>query len=234
MDALTLFHVAAGSAALLAGGAALAVPKGGMLHSKAGTIFFATMLAMAGSGALIAVSRPERGTAVIGLLACYLVTTSWLAARRRHGRPGRAEIAGLAIALGCGAAMLSFGLIASASATGRFDSLPAAAHYPFAFLAALCAALDLTFVLRGRIERRRRIARHLWRMCAALAIAAFSFFLGQQDEFPLAWRGLPIWFAPPLAVVAAMMFWLIRVRFTSAFGPAGPTTRSPSPADGRA
>ena len=27
--------------------------------------------------------------------------------------------------------------VASASASGRFDSLPAAAHYPFAFLAAL-------------------------------------------------------------------------------------------------
>ena len=234
MDALTLFHVAAGSAALLAGGAALAARKGGTLHAKTGTIFFATMLAMAASGAVIAAWRPERGTAVIGLLTCYLVTTSWLAARRRDGRAGAAELAGLAVALGCAAAMLSFGLIASGSANGRFDSLPAAAHYPFAFLAALSAALDLNFLLRGRIDGRQRIARHLWRMCAALAIAAFSFFLGQQDEFPAAWRGLPIWFAPPLSVLAAMVFWLIRVRFTSAFGAGGATTRSPSPVDGRA
>ena len=226
MDALTLFHVAAGSAALLAGGAALVVRKGGRLHAKAGTIFFASMLAMAGTGALIAALKPERGTAVIGILTSYLVATSWLTARRRDGRAGSLERAGLGVALACAATMLGFGLIASASPDGRFDSLPAAAHYPFAFLAALAAGLDLNFILRGRLERHQRIARHLWRMCAALAIAAFSFFLGQQDEFPAAWRGLPIWFVPPFAVLAAMAFWLIRVRFTAAFGRPAPNRQS--------
>lgn len=226
MDGLTLFHVAAGSAALLAGGAALSVRKGGRLHAKAGTIFFATMLAMAGTGALIAASRPERGTAVIGIFTCYLVATAWMAARRRDGRAGAFDLAGLTVALACAAAMLGFGLAASASPGGRFDSLPAAAHYPFAFLAALAAGLDLKFLIRGRIERHQRIARHLWRMCAALAIAAFSFFLGQQDEFPAAWRGLAIWFVPPFAVLAAMAFWLVRVRFTAAFGRPAPNRPS--------
>jgi len=226
MDGLTLFHVAAGSAALLAGGAALSVRKGGRLHGQAGTIFFASMLAMAGTGAVIAALRPERGTAVIGIFTCYLVATAWLAARRRDGRAGRLEQAGLAAALACAAAMLGFGLLASASPDGRFDSLPAAAHYPFAALAALAAGLDLNFLLRGRLARHQRIARHLWRMCAALAIAAFSFFLGQQDEFPAAWRGLAIWFVPPFAVLAAMAFWLVRVRFTAAFGRPAPNRQS--------
>jgi hypothetical protein len=215
MDGLTLFHVVAGSAGLLAGAAALAFRKGGRLHGKAGTIFFAAMLAMAATGAAIAALKPERGTAVIGIFTCYLVATAWLAARRRDGLARGPERAGLAVALACAAAMLGFGLAASASPDGRFDSLPAAAHYPFAFLAALAAGLDLNFILRGRLARPQRIARHLWRMCAALAIAAFSFFLGQQDEFSAAWRGLPIWFVPPLAVLAAMTFWLIRVRFTA-------------------
>ncbi len=224
MDGITLFHVAAGSAALVAGGAALSVRKGGRLHARTGTLFFATMLAMAGTGALIAALKPERGTAVIGIFTCYLVATSWHTARRRDGRAGGFELAGLAVALACAAAMLGFGLLASASPSGRFDSLPAAAHYPFALIAALAAGLDLNFLLRGRLERHQRIARHLWRMCAALAIAAFSFFLGQQDEFPAAWRGLAIWFAPPLAVLAAMVFWILKVRFSSTFGrPARPS-----------
>lgn len=218
MDGLTLFHVAAGSAGLIAGAAALSVRKGGPLHARAGTAFFAAMLAMAGTGAAIAALKPERGTAVIGLFTCYLVASSWLTARRRDGTAGGLERVGLAFALACAAAMLGFGLLASASPDGRLDSLPAGAHYPFALLAALAAALDLNFILRGRLARHQRIARHLWRMCAALAIAAFSFFLGQQDEFPAAWRGLPIWFAPPFAVLAAMVFWLLRVRFTAAFG----------------
>lgn len=218
MNAFTLFHVAAGSVGLLASGAALSVRKGGRLHARAGTAFFAAMLAMAGTGSAIAALGSERGTAVIGLFTCYLVATSWVTARRRDGVAGGFERAALAVALACAAAMLAFGLIASASANGRFDSLPAAAHYPFAMLAALAAGLDLNFILRGRLARHQRIARHLWRMCAALAIAAFSFFLGQQDEFPAAWRGLAIWFVPPLAVLAAMVFWLVRVRFTAAFG----------------
>lgn len=226
MNGFTLFHVVAGSAALIAGAGALSVRKGARLHAKAGTIFFAAMLAMAGTGAAIAALGMERGTAVIGIFTCYLVATAWRSARRRDGVAGGFERAGLAVALACAAAMLGFGLIASASPTGRFDSLPAAAHYPFALLAALAAGLDLNFILRGRLARHQRIARHLWRMCAALAIAAFSFFLGQQDEFPAAWRGLPIWFVPPFAVLAAMVVGLVRVRFTAAFGRPAPSRRS--------
>ncbi len=226
MNGFTLFHVAAGSAGLIAGAAALSVRKGGRLHARAGTAFFAAMLAMAGTGAAIAAAGSERGTAVIGIFTCYLVATAWMSARRRDGQAGAFERAGLGVALACSAAMLAFGLIASASPTGRFDSLPAAAHYPFALLAALAAGLDLNFLLRGSLARHQRIARHLWRMCAALAIAAFSFFLGQQDEFPTAWRGLAIWFVPPVAVLAAMAFWLVRVRFTAAFGRPAPKRRT--------
>lgn len=217
MNPLTLVHVVCGSLALLAGAAALSVPKGGRWHAKAGTLFFGAMLVMALTGATIAALRIERGTTAIGILTAYLVATAWTAARRRDGTSGRFEAVAMLLALGCAAAMAAFGAIALSSPAGRFDSLPAAAHFPFAVLAALAAALDLNFLLRGAVSGRQRIARHLWRMCAALAIAAFSFFLGQQDEFPAAWRGLAIWFVPPLAVLAAMIFWLLRVRFAAAF-----------------
>lgn len=222
MNVFTLFHVAAGSAALLAGAAALGVRKGGRLHARAGTIFLAAMLAMAGTGSVMAALKPERGSAVIGLFTCYLVATSWLTARRRTGEAGALERIGLAVALACSAAMLIFGLMASNAAGGKLDGLPAAAHFPFALVAALAAALDLNFILRGRLERRQRVARHLWRMCAALFVAAASFFLGQQDEFPAALRGLPIWFVPPFLTLAAMVFWILRVRFAAAFGRPAP------------
>ncbi len=218
MNGFTLFHIAAGSLALFAGAAALTVRKGGRLHGQVGTIFFAAMLAMAGTGSVMAALKPERGSAVIGLFTCYLVATSWLTARRRNGEAGILERIGLAVALACSAAMLTFGLMASSAADGKLDSLPASAHFPFVFVTALAAALDLNFILRGKLERRQRVARHLWRMCAALFIAAASFFLGQQDEFPDALRGLPVWFAPPFLTLAVMIFWILRVRFTAAFG----------------
>jgi uncharacterized membrane protein len=217
MNPLIWMHVAAGTAALLAGAAALAARKGGPLHMRAGTTFFAAMLVMAPTGALVAALVPERGTAVIGIITTYLVATSWMTARRRDGRTGAFEIGAFLVAAACAAAMAAFGWMASQSPSGLLDSLPAGAHYPFAVVAALAAGLDLAYIRRGRSSGAQRIRRHLWRMCAALLIAAMSFFLGQQDEFPQAWRGSPMWFAPPVAVFAAMIFWLVRLRFPRAF-----------------
>jgi len=51
----------------------------------------------------------------------------------------------------------------------------------------------------------------------ALLIAAASFFLGKQQHFPEAIRNSPILNAPILLVAVTMIFWLIRVRFTSAY-----------------
>jgi uncharacterized membrane protein len=217
MNPMILVHVAGGSVALLSGAAALSMRKGGPLHAGAGTVFFASMLVLAGTGAWIAALRPERGTMVIGLFTAYLVVTSWVTARHRDGRAGRFELFAFLFASACAIALAAFGLIGAAGPNGRFDSLPAAIHFPFAAVAALAAGLDLNFLLRRDLIGTQRVARHVWRMCAALLIAAFSFFLGQQDQFPRALRGSPIWYLPPLAVLAAMVFWLLRVRFSRAF-----------------
>jgi hypothetical protein len=125
--------------------------------------------------------------------------------------------------------MAAFGFMAMNSPTGRLDSLPAGAHFPFAIVMAIAAAGDLNFILRRTLSGRQRIARHLWRMCAALFIAAASFFLGQQDEFPDALKGLPIWFVPPFATLLAMLFWILRVRFARAWAGVMPRRRSRSP-----
>ena len=219
MNDLIPIHIAGGTVALVAGGAALFLArKGSPLHARVGAVFFAAMLVLAGTGALIAAMKPERGTAVIGVLACYLVVTSWATVRRRDGQAGRFELYSLPVAVGCAGAMLAFGLLGAMAPDGRMDSLPAAVHFPFAALAALAAGLDLNFILRGRLTGRQRIARHLWRMCTALLIAAFSFFLGQQKVMPVAIQGSPWLFVPPLATLAAMAFWIFRVRFSRAWG----------------
>lgn len=217
MHPLIPIHIAAGSVALIAGAAAMTARKGGRFHARAGTWFFAAMLTMGGTGAIIAFAKPERGTAVIGILTCYLVATSWTAARRRDGRAGSFEVAGLVVALACAAAMLAIGLLGLREPDGRLDLLPAAIHFPFAALAALAAALDLNFILRREISGVQRIGRHLWRMSAAFLIAAFSFFLGQQRSMPHFIQGSPLLYLPPLAVLAAMIFWIFRARFSSAF-----------------
>ena len=219
MNPLTPIHIAGGAVALIAGAAALFISrKGSPLHARAGTAFFAAILVLAGTGAIIAALKPERGTTVIGLLTCYLAATSWVTARRRDGTAGRFELAGLGVASALAVVMLGLGLIGASAANGRVDSLPAAVHFPFAALAALAAGLDLNFILRGRLTPRQRIARPLWRMCTALLFAAFSFFLGQQKVMPVAIQGSLWLFVPPLATLSAMIFWIFRVRFSRAWG----------------
>ena len=75
---------------------------------------------------------------------------------------------------------------------------------------------DLRMLLRG-ISAKRRIARHLWRMCFGWFMATGSFFLGQQQVFPARLRGSPALLVPALLPVALLIFWLIRVRFTKAY-----------------
>ncbi|MGQ0590515.1 MAG: DUF2306 domain-containing protein [Sphingosinicella sp.] len=217
MNPLTMLHILAGSIALLAGAGALLARKGSPWHRRVGTAFFGAMLAMAGTGAVIAALKPERGTAVIGVLTCYLVATAWAAARGRDGRARRFEYSALLLALACVSVMFLLGYWGMSDPRGRIDSLPYQVHFVFGGIAALAAGFDVNFILRGQLSGHQRIARHLWRMCLALLIAAASFFQGQQDEFPEALRGLPLWYLPPLAVLAAMLFWIFRVRFSKAY-----------------
>lgn len=68
-------------------------------------------------------------------------------------------------------------------------------------------------------------------MCVALLIAAFSFFLGQPQVFPRFLRGSALLLVPELAIVAAMIFWLIRVRYPgwSRPGAVGQALLAPEP-----
>ena len=105
---------------------------------------------------------------------------------------------------------------------------PPAAYFVFGSIAALAAALDLRLILRRGVFGVQRITRHIWRMCVALLIAAFSFFLGQQQIFPVSVRGSPILFLPEIAVLGSLMFWLVRVQFTNWYAAdrAAPVQRS--------
>jgi hypothetical protein len=104
---------------------------------------------------------------------------------------------------------------------------PTAAYFVFGSIAALAAALDLRLILRHGVFGVQRITRHIWRMCVALLIAAFSFFLGQQQVFPASVRGSPLLLVPEIAVLGAMIFWLVRVRFNKAFSRANNARTQP-------
>jgi hypothetical protein len=67
----------------------------------------------------------------------------------------------------------------------------------------------------GGLRGGRRLARHLWRMCFALFIAAGSFFSIRArvaKVLPEPFTTGPMRALPILLVFAAMFYWLWRVR----------------------
>jgi uncharacterized membrane protein len=72
--------------------------------------------------------------------------------------------------------------------------------------------LVITGVKAVRPPGPPRLKTHLVRMCLALFIASGSFFLGQQDEFPRALRGQPIFTLLALAPLMVLAFWLWKLR----------------------
>jgi hypothetical protein len=217
---LTLFlHIAGGTVGIVSGSVALLTRKGGRGHRIAGTAFLVSMLIMAGIGAATSpfLPVPSMTNVAAGTLTLYLVATGWMAIKRENGRVGRFEQAGLVVALAVVVAGAIFILVARNSPTGRVGATPPQAFYVFAILGAIAAVGDLKMIRRGGLSGSARVARHLWRMSAALTIASGSFFLGQQRIMPAAMRGSPWLFAPVIAPLLLMTFWLIRVRLTPWF-----------------
>jgi uncharacterized membrane protein len=210
---LVVFHVAAGILGLIAGTTAMALRKGSRRHALAGRVFVMAMLFMGSSGAYIAYTDPlgEAINVLAGIMACYLVVTAWLTARRGSW-VGRAEWLAAVVGVAVAFSLVRYGLEAE-SESGGPSSDPGAVFFVFAAVAFIAVAGDIRLIERGGVTGTRRIVRHLWRMCVALFIAVGSFFLGQPQVFPDWLRQSPgLRALPVLLVLAAMVFWLVRVR----------------------
>lgn len=107
------------------------------------------------------------------------------------------------------------GIKALASPGGAIDGVPFFMMFIMATVVGLAAAGDVRLMRSGAVRGAPRLARHLWRMCFALFIAAGSFFsirarvakiLPEPFTTP-AIRALPI-----VLIFLAMFYWLWRVR----------------------
>jgi len=221
-DTILFLHIAGASLAMASGAVALLSRKGDRVHRVAGTVFFLSMLMATAIAAVVSpfLTDGQRPNSVAAVLALYLIVTGWATVKRKEGSIGRLEVGGFIVALSVVAAGFLFILQARNSPTGKIDGESAQLFYAFMFFGGIAAASDLKVILRGGIAGAPRIARHLWRMCMALFIAAGSFFLGQQQVMPAYMRGSSLLFVPELAVIGLMFFWLIRVRFTHWLKPA--------------
>jgi hypothetical protein len=211
-EALLFAHIAGASTGLVAGPIALVAKKGGPLHRWSGNAFFAGMLAMSAVGATVAPFLDDRGSTMGGLLAFYLTFTGWTAAKRPPGTSGVLEIGGLLFAAAAAALGFSFAWIGAHSPHGLIDGkLPYQLPLVFGLILTLAAAADLRVILKGGLAGAPRLARHLWRMSLATAIAWGS-FAAQPKALPPVLRGQPLMILPALVVLGLMVFWLIKVR----------------------
>lgn len=226
MGLMLLVHILAGGLGLVFGAVALSAAKGARLHHESGTLFVYAMLTMAASGAAIAVSGGVAPGVNVpaALLTGYLVFTGLTAVRAPAFSSRRLDLgsmlAGFAIGLG------SFASAVRVLAGGDARSGMAVPLFMFAVVGLLAGVGDLRMIRSDGLRGPRRLARHLWRMCFALYIAAASFFLGQADEFPEGLRDRGLLALPVLAVIGSMLYWLWRVRIPQGTSRRRPTSKA--------
>jgi hypothetical protein len=185
---------------------------------------------MAAGAVYLAIARHQPNNIGGGILTFYLIGTAWLTARRRDGETSRFDWIVLLIPLVLGILTWMNGLKVVRSGASSQDGVPVGMIFFMGSVMLLAGAGDVRMLVRGGVVGSKRIARHLWRMCFGLFIAAGSFFLGPSNR-PLrllSTVGLgqhlsPVLFGTTLYLILSILplilliFWLVRIRFTNAY-----------------
>src|SRR3954451_19450565 len=232
-------HIAAGGLAIVLGAVALVAKKGGTIHRRSGLMFVYAMLVMGTSASMLALRNGlADGNVMAAFLTLYFAITALTTVRPASPWTRRINAAALTFALGLALAAIVGGRRAFTSAAVSPGGVPFRTIGVMSFVLAtvlLVAAIGDARIMRlGMPRGGPRLARHLWRMCFALFIAAGSFFSIRQrvaKVLPAPFTTGPMRALPILLLFGAMFYWLWRVRgrfdppLTSAASPAPP--RSP-------
>jgi hypothetical protein len=209
-----LVHIVAGTLGLLTGYVAISVTKGGTLHRRSGMVFVYTMLTMAVFGLAIAVVRgiaPEINVPA-ALLTSAMALTALTTVRPLKAGSRWVDLGATVVSFAVGFIMLSWAFEAIANG-GKRNGMPAFPFFLFGIVGMLAGIGDLRVIRSGPLTGASRLARHLWRMCFALFIAALSASVQFVKMLPEPFRGVrPLFVLPVLAVIVAMFYWLWRVR----------------------
>ncbi len=209
---LLFLHIAGGMVGLLSGTVAMVYRKGSRGHRAAGNVFVVAMLIMGTCGSTLAMMKHQTNNVFGGLLTVYMITTAWLTGHRRDGETSVFDWGALVFGLTIGGSLVTLGVLVANGQAAPQAGVPLGMYFFMGTIPLLAAAGDIRMLVRGGISGTPRIARHLWRMCFGLFIATGSFFLGQQQVFPLAIRKQYI--LAPLAILplVLLIYWLVRVR----------------------
>jgi hypothetical protein len=201
-------HVAAGGLAMILGAVALSVKKGGTIHRRSGLLFVYAMVVLGTTAAIL-------GNVLGGLMTVYFVGTALMTVRPGFPWTRRFTVAGVMVAVGLALVDIVGGVKAFNSPRGSLNGVPFPMLFFLATVMMLAAAGDVRILRFGVPRGRPRLARHLWRMCFALFIAAGSFFSIRARVakiLPEPFTTAPMRALPILLLFVAMFYWLWRVR----------------------
>ncbi len=227
---ILLAHICGGTLGLLSGTAAMTFRKGSPRHVLAGKVFVASMLTMGAVAVYLAITRHQPNNIGGGIFTFYLIGTAWLTARRRDGETSRFDWVALLIPLALGVLTWLSGISVVRRGASSQDGVPVAMTFFMGSVMLLAAAGDVRMLVRGGILGAKRIARHLWRMCFGLFIAAGSFFFGGANRplrllstvglgqhLPRALFSIGLYLVLTILPLVLLVFWLVRVRFMSTY-----------------
>ncbi len=213
-------HIAAGGLAMVLGALALLARKGGTVHRRSGLLFVCAMLVMGTTASILGFRKsPTDGNVIAGLMTAYFVGTALTTVRPVS--TWTRTINGVALTIAVGLACLSIvGGVRGVNNPGLSPGgVPFRTIGMMSFILAtvltLAAAGDVRIMLSGMPRGGPRLARHLWRMCFALFIAAGSFFSIRERVatiLPEPFTTGPMRALPILLLFGAMFYWLWRVR----------------------
>ena len=213
-DATLLVHIATGVVGIVSGFAALYAAKGARLHRASGMVFVYTMLTMSILGAVMAAARNKEpaSNVPVGVLTAYLVMTALTTVRPLPAGSRWLGTLATVAAAAVTVALLTFGFQGLLSADGQSHGVPAFPFLLFGTVGLAASAGDIRLMRSGDLRGAARLTRHLWRMCFALGLAAFSFVPRLAPMVPKPLRTLPVLVSPVLVVLVTMVYWLWRVR----------------------
>ena len=221
MHLLLPIHVAAGGLAIVLGAVALLAKKGGTIHRRGGLLFVYAMFVMGLSASILGLLRDglTDGNVMAGLMTVYFVGTALTTVRPVSPWTRRIDVGALVIVVGL-ALVAIVGGVQKLNSPGLSPSgvpLRTIGAMSFVLAAAmlLAAAGDVRILRSGMPRGGQRLARHLWRMCFALFIAAASFFSIRERVakiLPETFTSGPMRALPILLLFGAMFYWLWRVR----------------------
>ena len=225
---MLLAHICGGTLGLLSGTAAMSFRKGSPRHVLTGKVFVASMLTMGAFATYLAITRHQPNNIGGGIFTFYLIGTAWLTARRRDGETSRFDWVALLIPLALGVLTWLSGISVVRRGASSQDGVPVAMTFFMGSVMLLAAAGDVRMLVGGGVLGAKRIARHLWRMCFGLFIAAGSFFFGGANRplrllsavglgqhLPRALFSMGLYLVLTILPLVLLVFWLVRVRFIS-------------------